>query len=207
MHNYATDMGWLPVPIIAKRKWPKLKHGETRATTRAEHELILAGEKTPERRDYYDLCWYTGGSQGDIAALEGANVDAEKGTIHYKRRKTAVEVMQRQGKMVKTILERRPKSGPLFPNLIKMRASDRATEFKRLCRRVGVSGITLHSYRYAWAERAAENGFEERYAQAALGHNSKAVARAYARHAKTLIPALEEYEEKNRVKSATAVKV
>jgi integrase len=67
--------------------------------------------------------------------------------------------------------------------------------------KLGTDPFPLHSYRYAWAERAAENGYEERYAQAALGHNSKAVARAYARRAKTLIPALEEYEERNRAKS------
>ncbi len=39
--------------------------------------------------------------------------------------------------------------------------------------------VTLHSYRYAWAERAKTAGYPERFAQEALGHNSKAVHRAY----------------------------
>jgi methionyl-tRNA formyltransferase len=39
--------------------------------------------------------------------------------------------------------------------------------------------VTLHSYRYAWAERAKTAGYPERFAQLALGHNSKAVHRAY----------------------------
>ena len=34
----------------------------------------------------------------------------------------------------------------------------------------------------------------ERFAQEALGHNSKAVHRAYARKAKVIVPSLEEYE-------------
>ena len=59
-----------------------------------------------------------------------------------------------------------------------------------------MAGITLHSYRYAWAERAKRCGYPERFAQEALGHNSKAVHRADARKAQVLIPALEDYERK-----------
>jgi hypothetical protein len=44
-----------------------------------------------------------------------------------------------------------------------------------------VKGVTLHCYRYSWAERAKTAGYPERFAQEALGHDSKAVHRAYAR--------------------------
>jgi hypothetical protein len=37
-------------------------------------------------------------------------------------------------------------------------------------------------------------GYPERFAQEALGHNSKAVHRAYAKRALMKIPSLEEYE-------------
>jgi hypothetical protein len=36
--------------------------------------------------------------------------------------------------------------------------------------------------------------YPERFAQKALGHNSKAVHRAYARKAQVTVPALEDYE-------------
>ena len=39
----------------------------------------------------------------------------------------------------------------------------------------------------------------ERFAQEALGHNSKAVHRAYAKRALMKIPSLEEYEQKAAV--------
>ncbi len=94
------------------------------------------------------------------------------------------------------VLRQLPFSGPLFPNLRGVRASDRATEFKQRCRGLGIEGVTLHSYRYAWAERAKTAGYPERFAQEALGHNSKAVHRAYARHAEVTLPALEDYERK-----------
>ena len=52
--------------------------------------------------------------------------------------------------------------------------------------------MTLHSYRYAWAEMAKVAGMPERFAQAALGHSSKAVHRAYAKGAIMEIPCLED---------------
>lgn len=80
--------------------------------------------------------------------------------------------------------------------LATVRAGDRATEFKQRCDGLGIKGVSLHSYRYAWAERAQVAGYPERFAQKALGHNSKAVHRAYARRAEVTLPPLEEYESK-----------
>ncbi len=48
--------------------------------------------------------------------------------------------------------------------------------------------------RYAWAERAKTAGYPERFAQLALGHNSQAVHRAYAKNAQVTLPPLEDYE-------------
>ena len=75
-----------------------------------------------------------------------------------------------------------------------MHEKHRAKEFNRRCKGLGIAGVSLHSYRYAWAERAKTAGYPERFAQAALGHNSAAVHRAYARKAHVKLPALEEYE-------------
>jgi hypothetical protein len=79
--------------------------------------------------------------------------------------------------------------------LITVREADRATEFKQRCNGLGINGITLHSYRYAWAERAAKVGYPERHAQSNLGHGSKAFARAYAKKEKVITPPLEDYEK------------
>jgi len=82
-----------------------------------------------------------------------------------------------------------------------VRAGDRATEFKQRCDGLGISGVSLHSYRYAWAERALKCGFPERFAQQALGHNSKAVHRAYAKHAEVTVPSLDDWEKEWRENS------
>ena len=77
-----------------------------------------------------------------------------------------------------------------------VRAGDRATEFRSRCRQLNINGVTLHSYRYAWAERALKCGYPERFAQQALGHSSKAVHRAYAKRALMKLPSLQEFEER-----------
>ena len=64
------------------------------------------------------------------------------------------------------------------------------------CRQLRIAGVTLHSCRYAWAERARTVGYPERFAQEALGHNNKAVHHAYAKRALMKIPSLEDYEQR-----------
>ena len=138
--------------------------------------------------------WFVGAAQSDLAFLDRENIDLETRAISFARKKTGSIVVLRFGEEVKEILRQLPASGPLFPYLRTVRASVRATEFKQRCERLGIKGVTLHSYRYAWAERAKQCGYPERFAQEALGHNSKAVHRAYARNAKMELPPLEEFE-------------
>ena len=194
LHNFALGMNWLPWSILPKKQWPRIRFKERRAITLEEHERIIAREGNPERRAFYELCWHLGGSQGDIAALTAEEVDWRDRTIAYRRRKTQTPALIRFSEGVARILETTPKTGPLFPYLVGVRATDRGTEFKQRCVSVGISGVTLHSYRYAWAERAKTAGYPERFAQEALGHNSKAVHRAYAKKAKMKLPSLEDYE-------------
>ena len=44
----------------------------------------------------------------------------------------------------------------------------RATEFKQRYVDLEIHGVTLHNYRYAWAERAKVAGYPGRFAQLAL---------------------------------------
>jgi len=71
----------------------------------------------------------------------------------------------------------------------------REDPFSQRCDGLGIKGVSLHSYRYSWAERARIAGMPERFAQETLGHNSKAVHRSYASKAKVIVPSLEQYEK------------
>ena len=198
LNNFAMDMNWLPWPLIPKRQWPKIRFKEKRAITWEEHQAIIARETNPERRAFYQLEWHIGASQSDLACLEAKNIDWENQAISFPRKKTGSIALLRFGDEVAKVLRQRPEVGPLFPHLRTLRASDRATEFKQRCQGLKIKGVTLHSYRYAWAERAKEAGYPERYAQEALGHNSKSVHRAYAGKAKMELPPLEDYESARR---------
>ena len=196
IHNFALDMNWLPWPVLAKKQWPKVRFGEKRAITALEHQAIIAKEANPERRAFYELCWHIGGAQTDVANLTAEDIDWQSKAIGFHRHKTGTVSIIRFGGELEKVLLALPRTGPLFPNHRKMREAHRATEFARCCRRLKIEGVTLHSYRYAWAERARTCGYPERFAQEALGHNSKAVHRAYARKAQVTIPTLEDFERK-----------
>ena len=187
-------MNWLPAIVIPRRQWPAVHFKEKRAITLAEHQKIIAAEVNPERKTLYQLCWHLGGSQGDIALLKGEDVDWQNNTVSFFRKKTGVPVLVHLGSDALNLLKDLPSEGPLFPYLSTVRAGDRATEFKQRCRSLEIKGVTLHSYRYAWAERA-KSGYPERFAQEALGHNSKAVHRAYSKHEGVTVASLDDWEK------------
>jgi integrase len=196
LHNFCVDMNWLPWPLIPKRQWPAVRYKDKRAITLEEHQKIIAAEVNPERKVFYHLCWHLGASQGDLALLKGQDVDWANGTVSFFRRKTGVPVLIHLGSEALNLFKDLPSEGLLFPYLASVRPGDRATEFGQRCRQLGITGVTLHSYRYSWAERAKTVGYPERFAQEALGHNSKAVHRAYAKRALMKLPSLEDYERR-----------
>ena len=208
LHNFALAMDWLLRSVLPKPNWPKVTYKAKRAITHEEHQRIIEREKNPERRPFYQLCWLLGGSQSDTARLTAEDVNWSDQTICYNRKKLANRQdagvkppLIRFGKEVAEILRSLPASGPLFPWLRTVRAADRATEFRQRCRGLGIEGVSLHSYRYAWAERARRAGYPLRFAEEALGHNSKAVHRAYARHAEIRVPCLEDWEQVMQAKT------
>ena len=197
LHNFCLAMNWLPWPLIPKRLWPEIKFKEKRGIALAEHLAIVARETNPERKAFYNLAWHLGASQSDLAFLEAENIDWDNHVISYKRMKTGTIAIMRMDEDMEEILRDLPGSGPLFPYLRTVRSGDRATEFKQRCTGLGITGVSLHSYRYAWAERAKTAGYPERYAQVNLGH-SKAMARAYSRKAPVEMPSLSEYERQQK---------
>src|SRR5438094_5571288 len=199
LHNFCVDMNWLPWPLIPKRQWPPIRYKEKRGITLEEHTRIVERERNPEFKAFYQLAWHLGASQSDLAHLQAEDVDWPTRVISFFRMKTRWRGQQppqiRFGKEVEQILSSLPKTGPLFPTLINKKEKHRAKEFRRHIDGLGITGVSLHSYRYGWAERAKQAGYPERFAQENLGHCSKAVTRAYAKKAKMKLPSLEEYEK------------
>src|SRR5438874_1438 len=95
-------------------------------------------------------------------------------------------IIETRAEVLLRVLQTRTVSTNVY--LRSVRVGDRSTEFHQRCVGLGIKGVSLHSYRYAWAERAKTCGYPERFAQLALGHNSKAVHRAYAKNAQVTLP-------------------
>lgn len=196
LHNFALSLGWIAVPIVAPCLWPKYEPKERRGITRDEHEALLAREQVAEWGLYLELLWETGAAQSDAVNFTAEDIDWPSRTISYFRQKTGSLAQFTISHALETVLRQLPTTGALFANLSRFSANDRASRFRRRCHKAGVVGVTLHCYRYAWAERAKMVGMPERFAQAALGHNSKAIHRAYAKKAVVIAPSLEDYERK-----------
>ena len=198
LQSLALGLNWLPWPILPNKLWPVHRSKPKRAITAAEHQRIISTETNVERRLYYELLWEVGAPQTDAASLLAENIEWKTRLLSYQRRKTGVWSYIRIGSRLEGILRRLPEQGMLFQGLGKTTVGARASEFRRRCRILKIEGISLHSYRYAWAERAKTIGYPERFAQEALGHKSKAVHRAYAGKAHVILPSLEEYERANQ---------
>src|SRR5215470_12329952 len=203
LHNLALDLGWLPWPILAKRAWPKIRSQSKRAITAQEHAAVIASEKNAERRAYYELLYETGAAQTDAANLTSEDVDWQNGLLIYRRKKLgplSEPCRLTIGKGLRALLNNLPSTGALFPNIKRTSANHRAAEFRRRCRVATIAGVSLHSCRHAWAQRAKACGYPQRFAQEALGHNSCAIHEAYAKGALVVLPALDNYEQAQTTK-------
>ena len=201
LHNLALKRGWLLNPILAPADWPEPKakqHG--RGITADEHRRILEAEHNVEQRLFYSLLWEVGAAQSDAANLSREDIDEENQVLIYFRQKTGEKCQLSIGEGLRELLKQLPKKGYLFPRMQEIEPKHRSCEFHRRCKILGITGVTLHSYRYAWAERAYTAGYPERFAQAALGHKSRAVHRAYARRADVVCPSLDTYEKERASK-------
>jgi len=190
LHNFANEMGWLVEAIIPVNQWPKRKPRKQRGITEDEHQKILGSEKNEERSLFYQLLWETGASQKDCAELNASNVDWENKILIYERSKTKEIARLGINEDLESILRRLPSTGPLFPTIRKTSSNARSAEFSRRRKVAGVSGVSLHSYRYRLAERMAEAGINERFAQAALGQRDLKVHRKYWKGAEVVCPAI-----------------
>lgn len=198
LHNLALGLGWLPWPVLPPKLWPSVQTKPKRGITAEEHQRIIAAEMNLERQRYYEILWETGASQSDGAALRADHIDWNSRLLAYPRQKTGQWAYLKIGSRLESLLRQLPSQGLLFPRIAPTPNSARSAEFCRRCRLLGIRGVSLHSYRYAWAERAKDCGYPERFAQEALGHGSKAAHRAYARNAKVVLPSLETFEQKAR---------
>ncbi len=85
LHNLAVNLGWLAWPVLPKAGWPKIRSVSKRGITPEEHTSIIASERNPERRAYYELLYETGAAQTDPANLKAEDIDWRNGILACRR--------------------------------------------------------------------------------------------------------------------------
>jgi hypothetical protein len=204
LQNRALDLGWLLTPVLSKRAWPKIQPKPKRAIKPEEHARLIETEWDQEWRDYLEMLWEVGGSQTDMANLHADNVQAFQHRVVYQRMKLRGRTTEKAalviGERLAALLARRPKEGWLFPKLHERTETVRASRFRKRCLGLGIKGVSLHSYRYAWAQRAKIAGMPAREAMSHLGHKSRAVHFAYCEGAEIVTLPLEYYEKEQEKK-------
>ena len=191
LQTLALDIGAIGHHILPKKHWPKIHKEQKRAITEAEHRMLVSNLRTWRWKLFLQILWETGAAQADAASFRIEKLEGN--VIEYHRQKTGQRAALRVSEELLTSLHSAAcgrSTGYFLPGIQKLESKDRAGIFRRACKRVGIEGVTLHSYRYAWAERAFEMGIPERLAMVALGHNSAAIHRAYAKNAKVVAPCL-----------------
>ena len=85
LHNDALGMGWIPVPILPRKRWPRVRKKPRRAITAAEHDRVIMSLSDSEWSLYLQLLWFTGASQTDGANLSSKNIDWNHRVLTYNR--------------------------------------------------------------------------------------------------------------------------
>src|ERR1039457_4896121 len=148
LHNFAVNLGWIAVPIVAPYLWPKYEPKDRRGITKDEHQSLLASEKKAEWKLFLDLLWETGAAQSDAASFTAEDIDWQTRTMSYFRHMTGSLAQFPISTALEKGWHQSPPPGALFPNLPRGWKGDAASRFRRRCQKAGVSGVTLHSYRY-----------------------------------------------------------
>jgi len=92
--------------------------------------------------------------------------------ISFQRCKTKVPVVITFGAEAAAVLQTLPKFGRLFPWLSQLHEKHRAKHFIKRLATLSIGGVSLHSYRYAWAERAKVAGMNGKIERIVSGGQS-----------------------------------
>ncbi len=194
LQQLSIDLGARSHVVLPKKMFPKKVKVAKRSVTLDEHRRLCLNLRSYRWSCYLELLWETGAAQSDAASFRIEDLDGD--VLVYHRHKTGTRAAQHLCPKVKELLNSLKygrDEGLYLPAIARMSSKDRASIFRRLCKRSDIDGVTLHSYRYAWAERAFEAGMPERLAMVALGHNSSAIHRVYAKGASLVAPSLDNY--------------
>ena len=151
-----------------------------------------------EYANWLIFMWFTGASNTDAANMKAGNVKWDEDVLEYKRGKwikpkdhAPVRVAIAKGGKFEKLLKSLPKTGNLFPDLSQIRKANRSRIFAKIIETLGIPKVTIHGYRFAFAERAKKGGMSAEDRMANLGHANYEMTSHYDKNAKVVPESIE----------------
>ena len=212
MHEHAVGYQMIPYPIVGSKMWPVYDNKPmSMAITEEQHTKVIDRITTMRRNRWSDetadqwrsewiaylwILWFTGASNKDAAELKAENINWRDMVIEFSRSKWVNKDKLEPCRIVigprfAEVLRALPKDGLLLPILGNKNTSKRYDFFHKQTVALEIEGISIHGYRYAFAERSKENGMSIEDRMATLGHNTYEVHRNYGRTAKVVPVSIE----------------
>ncbi|MBW4422038.1 MAG: site-specific integrase [Myxacorys californica WJT36-NPBG1] len=161
-------------------------NGQARILTATEIDLLFAeGLRTDRDRSLFGVCLYTGCRISEALALR--TEDIQGNVITLRKATTKGKIATRQIDMHPNLQSRldaySPKPGALFPGKrgIRQHLSRFSAEkiLKEACTRVGLVGVSTHSFRRTALTRMSTAGIPLRTIQEISGHQSLSELQKY----------------------------
>lgn len=161
-------------------------NGQGKILTSEELRLLFTSGFVSERdRALYGICLFTGCRVSEALALQ--TTDIRSGTLTFRKSTTKGKLKTRvvdiQPGLAALLAEYQPKSGALFPGM--RGRSLTLTRFmadkilKAACYRVGLFGVSTHSFRRTALTQMSSAGIPLRHIQEISGHNDLGTLQRY----------------------------
>lgn len=161
-------------------------NGQGKILTADELRLLFTdGLVSPRARALFGICLFTGCRVSEALALQ--TTDIKSGTITFRKSTTKGKLKTRvvdiQAGLAELLADYQPRTGPLFPGL--RGVSVRLTRFtadkilRDACKRVGLVGVSTHSFRRTALTMMSSAGVPLRHIQEISGHNDLGTLQRY----------------------------
>jgi integrase/recombinase XerD len=162
------------------------RHGQGKILSPQELKLLFTeGLTSPRDRALFAICLFTGCRISEALALQTS--DIKNGTIIFRKSTTKGKLKTRvvdiQSGLAEILAEYQPKPGALFPG--KRGVTEHLTKFMahkilvRACDRVGLLGVSTHSFRRTALTMMSSAGVPLRHIQEISGHNDLGTLQRY----------------------------
>lgn len=202
MFSDAVDNGLVSSsPVTKSVKCPKKLGKNNRVLTIREQKMFLEEAKNRANYEHYSFILQTGLRSSELRGLRWEDVDFEKRLIHVRRNvahdprknkfivgdlktsngKRDIPMTGEAYKILQSIKKRTPKkmvsfefSDHIFLNCNGFLSTNSTYDkcLNRICDKIGIEKISMHTLRHTFATRCIESGMKPKTLQKILGHSN-----------------------------------